>query len=890
MSGSRDSRLENFLKQASAIIAAEKGLTQQASAKLEELAQRLRLPDELFHQGLAQLQNSGTAKLTSWELGFQDYLKKEFAKLPKGSVLTISMEENAIEIAKNRFEIPRHRAEKLIDQLTRESSFGRLSRQDAFEFGQQMILDRIGGQTGIDEQTLSRITRLGKHWGLKTELVIKITNQRLEFNRQSLAPPSRLPWYIAAIALVALAGTTSWYLWNNWDPFKVASNPSPNPTPPTEIEPADTATVQPSIAAFGDDSPLLSDDPARRAAGVGDAINGVFETRSSSGIDQSLVDFFLAEPDATVANALLASLEKGLDSRVTSFQQIKLRRPYQALQFCDLIAQTKHGTESPLATQRRTQAIELAQSSAALAQSAWTSASLEKANRSIAESQWNSLIEISWSDPSRAATIVDPLATITQQHLPADSLAQLQHLAVRNILDKDIRTWTNLKPSIQKSINIADREQLMQWIDTYESMNARDRDGATFLAPLLVTAWDAWPDALPQQLNKRDLPDYLMEIRNRTIRETLAASMRRDKEINLRARQLNERFESGTLTGAEAVFQVAILANVCLEMREILESGKAGNDAAYSNIDQQLNQMQRRIREIVFLEDNPSRNGHSSSATASLDRRALNTSIESLGNLDEENSPNRLAALNRLSNNASRYDTIDQQQATLLATYLLSRHDPSEWLEIQQTTPKLAKWNRLLLAISDAIPQSDVSIDQALTLTTLLTNNQFELNNSDWREELSLKLFNFASETIAFSAKAVDPVSPLADWLRLEKFLGQAYRNRLRLLAIGQKKPLPEPLPADAASLAGLCLIAKNDRSTTSRPQRTVNAIHDATKNDLLQIVLFNRLLADQQTIAAEEKRPASRQLLLSELELLNQWNRQRKQSLEQLIQRRLLQ
>ena len=68
-SGPRDSRLQTFLRQASAIIASEKGLNNVARAKLDELAQRLHLPDELYERGLLELQgsNSPVGNLTDYE-------------------------------------------------------------------------------------------------------------------------------------------------------------------------------------------------------------------------------------------------------------------------------------------------------------------------------------------------------------------------------------------------------------------------------------------------------------------------------------------------------------------------------------------------------------------------------------------------------------------------------------------------------------------------------------------------------------------------------------------------------------------------------------------------------------------------------------------------------
>ena len=115
--GPRDSRLQSFLRQASAIIAAEKGLNNAAKAKLDDLAQRLHLPNELFEQGLQELQNSNSpvGNLTDYEEGFLRFLIHEFSKKSKGEVRSIAIEEKAIAHAKSRFGISASRAEQLFD-------------------------------------------------------------------------------------------------------------------------------------------------------------------------------------------------------------------------------------------------------------------------------------------------------------------------------------------------------------------------------------------------------------------------------------------------------------------------------------------------------------------------------------------------------------------------------------------------------------------------------------------------------------------------------------------------------------------------------------------------------------------------------------------------------
>ena len=184
----RDSRSESFLRRASAIIAAEKGLNRVARAKLDELAQSLHLPDELFQKGIEQLQasNSPLSSLTDYEEAFLKFLAHEFSQKRTGAVLSIWIEKKAIAHAQNRYGINAHRAEQLIDHQAEVSGIGRLSRSAAREYGHQMILDVVGDRLTLDEAANKKIDRITRRWGCDAEEVaelIRIKDPRQQNDR-----------------------------------------------------------------------------------------------------------------------------------------------------------------------------------------------------------------------------------------------------------------------------------------------------------------------------------------------------------------------------------------------------------------------------------------------------------------------------------------------------------------------------------------------------------------------------------------------------------------------------------------------------------------------------------------------------------------------------------
>ena len=174
---SPDPQLRSFLRQAGAIIAAERGLSDASRAKLQVLATQLELSDETFRRALDQLQSSTefSTTLNHWEKSFVAFLKKEFKKI-EGGILTIRAENRAIDLASRKYQIPEVRAQQLIQNTAQEANVGRISQQDAEFFGNRLIADTIGASSTIDREQLDQLYKIGKKWGLSREAVDVVIN------------------------------------------------------------------------------------------------------------------------------------------------------------------------------------------------------------------------------------------------------------------------------------------------------------------------------------------------------------------------------------------------------------------------------------------------------------------------------------------------------------------------------------------------------------------------------------------------------------------------------------------------------------------------------------------------------------------------------------------
>jgi hypothetical protein len=877
-SSTKDSRLEAFLRQASAIIAAEKGLNNAAKAKLDALAMQLHLPEELFEIGLKKLQdsNSPIGDLTAYEQGFLDFLIKEFRQKPKGTVLSISIEEKAIAHAKEKFEIPSHRAEKLIAFQTEASGFGRLSRSDAKEFGRQMIVDHVGEKVSLDERTEKRVFRIGRHWGCSKEEVEQLINEKFAENHRIAKAERRRPILLglAMLGCFALIGAASWWLISNREMIfenpTVKKDPIPvEPMPDDEsFDSSETALRAKDVLFPKFDDLLRSENPETRANAIADVAKQILNPREGlEGQLEAIKHVYFGESDPAVANRFVQEIDNALSSEPRTNRKGELGVPYRAAEIALNLSNAKVS-----GNQNEQRADALAQVLKNRTGVKWNDSvglGLSLIDSAIAIRQWNQLIQNAWTSPGRCSFLVEPLSSLTQSKLPAKPHSQYVSRSVRTIITADAGQWRNMKNAIRDAISTADEVQRIEWLDVWLDEFDGTKGFREFSAPLLFAG------VQKAVLTMRDYESLIRSERSGWRNRQLRPALLRHQKIDAAIEQLRPYFSprANFKANPDLVYQAVSTANLCLEAIAITNDGRAGDESAWSDVDVQLERFDQRLRDFVFLEE-PQSNDAPRVSSAGFDTTARDRTLRTFSDLSDSNQAKRLSAIERLPKIAARFDSIPQPFATALANYLLSPIESEEWLRMQRVLPDLSRWPRLVMALSDRLPDSNAPIDQVMTMFTVLTGERLEISNGDWRSRLADELVAFAHKSL-MQDSVVDPSSSDSDWVRLEKYLSSSYYRRSILL--GGNGLVDD---RSALNLSKRCAIAFSDNAPATK--RAIGLIEESTENEMQQILLCNQLLSGQKKLSEQDSMGA--RLFDSELSLLMKWNRERENQLKGIM------
>lgn len=852
-----DSRLDAFLRESRAVIATEKGMTTAAQTKIKSIADRLNLPAELYETGLLELQDSGTplGDLTRYEKAFLAFLEKEFNKI-LGGVLSIRMEENAIERAQRKFNIPKHRADQLIDFQATQSGVGRLARADALRYGEQAIADKVGESLVVSFETETACKKLGRRWGLSDEQVDEVLLKTLGRNRAKAKALRRkritkwVGWVCATVVIGGAAGFAYQWIANKINNEPVANHPNDDPTPidQSTLMEDDSLDNKWILNGLLQIAPTLipkfaSDQPSVRQDAYKEMTRIVFGDSKLTSANQKqavelLGEVYFTEPDDVAAGQILESIDASLADRRSQTVR-SLKATYPANRLAALVYGYRDKGETFVNHQQRKRHLSkmLFNRTGYDLESLSFAEYIQSSEQALAIEQWNGLIQNSWTSPARSAVLVESLNDLTADKLEPSTREQFRTRSLHTILEADRNSWRDLKQPIASAVKASDEVGVIDWIAVFETGNVAFRE---FLGPKLATKVGLDPTARFSDLEK-ELKAVRGSYRNRMLGSVLA----RNKQIDeLMEKFLQREAAAGSVT-PDFIAQAISLGNLSMESCQIINSGQARDEMAYESLDESLVDYSKRLRDVVFLDDQK-RENQGVAATASLGESETKSRVISrLKDLSRDNRALRISGLDQLGRAAKKFPDISYEEAFVLATYLYSELDTEELLEAQQDVSSFNHWTNLLLAASDVIAQSNVDIDQALTISNLLTNVRFEIGRSDnWRENLSWQLFSHARESLAESK--IDPNSVSGDWSRLRKLVVRRYRERLSLAG-------KELLQSNASPVELLSKLLQSGNefsdglSSNQQYDRAMELVRRLSDNEIEQIVLLNRLLIEKE-------------------------------------------
>ncbi|MGI9516992.1 MAG: hypothetical protein ACR2NP_08110, partial [Pirellulaceae bacterium] len=475
-----EARLKEFMRRASPIVAAERGWNERSQAKLRMLADDLELPAHLYDVAVDKLRQGELHfedQLTAAEQQYANYLRTHFGR-SKIRVLTGTHEKRAVRIARREYEIPQSRARQLVRQVAAELGISRVSRLDAEQYVADLIEETIGQSANISDRVRGRIFAAGSKWGVETRQVEILINNRLEANRQAIAPghPWLVRWMaiclsILVMTLLARFGYVLFTSSNDPDAGKTGDEIENRDAGAADArlaapfwwsektrEAFDAFTLNPRTARFPHEV-LIDIDRRRRHSGYRSVIQLISE---SPGIvaEQCTELFACCFADESTSNALvmpplITELDKLTMDRLPPGIRVYLNQ-WHANELLTRCASKNIGTQKIAALNDVSRAL----TGIALSPTGSDSEYSDRSRFALAGRQWDHVNSLGFQSPELAARLFGPLSDLTRDRLgqphPAEFSTAISLLSVRPAI------WTLLRDPLQRLIREIDDDQVLQ--------------------------------------------------------------------------------------------------------------------------------------------------------------------------------------------------------------------------------------------------------------------------------------------------------------------------------------------------------------------------------------------------------------------------------------------
>lgn len=777
-----DPKVRTFLRQAAAIIATERGLSKASRTKLQALASRLELTDDQFRLAIDELQQTAELPkaLNRWERAFVAVLQQEWQGFG-GKVLSISVENRAVDLAGRKYQISEVRAQQLIQKTADELGIGRMTEGDAERFGQRLIADAVSGQDALKPGQQEELQRLGERWGLVPKAVQQLVEQALEDQRKKPTSQMGRSWLLLLPAGAILLGLLAVFLWQldggagsgqgvslptvSPPPTGSTSDPQQLPWWNEKLTHALTATA--SLPAKTSRNAIHSADPEIRVAGMREL---VALAQESSPIHQdpesprriwnqliALLYFYDPAPEVshTAFQSIIDALQEG-DSR----QPPRMEDMFWAVQLLALIQEMDETGDSPQWLERMDAARELAQT--VVGPYSEGDGSLDffaLAQQQISVELWQRVIGQGEAGVKLDRSMILELKQLTTSLLAPEVLYQLELGLVQSLLDRDETEWETAQDLIRSLVKGASTSQLSGWIDRL--VEVKDRRFREFLVTELV----ARTGTQLTSGNLDQIVERLSESRSRRSRPAVEVWLEKNGQSEAVANRVEPWGDPPSAKQAQAIVDAVYATNVSLALmielekrqdfgyfRDLLSAGSPSLDQVSSPEGQLVNAPPNRLL-----------------APSSAERRMQKAAIERLLTAAPDRVAVRISALESLAKLAKKFDDISYRDGQALTACLLADQELQESLAIERLIPQFSHWPNLHLALADAARQSPRVADRAGALHRLLQGKSSIPDRPNERQDdVATSAVQFALELLE-SREATSITQSDLHWERLQK-------------------------------------------------------------------------------------------------------------------------
>ncbi|HMP78396.1 MAG TPA: hypothetical protein PKD54_02980 [Pirellulaceae bacterium] len=830
MSAKKDPRVRAFLRQAMPVIAASGGLNEHSQERLRLLAENLRLTDAEWRGAWDELVAAETHResLTRYEQAFAKLIRDEWRKLPD-RILSLKVENRAIRLAETRFQISEVRARQIMDRECDRLRIARVSRSDAEDFVEQVVIQEMEGQREPTPTQLQRLYSFAKQWGVRREVVDSFVDdaiadnikgwQRLE--RMSLA--WQRVWLFALFAVVTL-GLGAYLIYatrakpTQGNSDLISENETEQAVawwPKGAIEQQLVGTE--SRPTWGDDlfaAPRQS--PQQR-----------LETYLRCWVQEITVPnpavrphwlrifglVLAADPDVTAVDTWLEqTIAECYAEPLTAVRESELRRK---LNCWELVAEL-----AALSTEHNLGTLELIEGARKCLHRQFggdwdfqnsPEQSLAKVRSLILVEHWRRARQTMYLNPNQAALQIIWLRQLNESQSDPEPGRHMHARVVVEFIQTNTNHWAAVQSEIETALQHSSDQELLKWLRVHLAAPTPIELCETLNRPLLERLFDYRPGLSQSEIDRSLYAGYL-QLQSRRYGPCMAAAER----LAQTCRQLST-VNLGDSADPQTIAQWAQLTNDALNLMVIIDSGD------FQRIPATLGEASH--TQFGFSSQN-SRESTSRAVTAATpsDWRTVREAMAVLIHRRVEDEARRRSAISRLADVAERINDLDDEDAAVLATYYLSPLAPVEWLHAERHAPHLLTWPKFVLALAYAIQDGLGEVDHATTLVQLATGRELELTREQpWRITLIATLKRHAAFIWQRKIRA-ESETDNRNWQQLADMLRDVYERRNDL--IHPPRPSAKRAPQDLQAAVENLVLANLD------PDRLVS--HSGLRQNLL--------------------------------------------------------
>ena len=809
---SPDPYMRAFLRQAAAIIAAERGFNDVSNAKLQIVADQIGLSQQAFDKALLKLkQPDSELGLIRYERKFLERIDRELKKI-QGDILTIRAEGKLVDLAVNRYQIDAIRAHQLIQKAAEKNQVGTISHSDAEQFARQLVEDTANGKTSLTTNEAKRLYHTCNKWGFEQVKVERLLNSIFVGNKWKRRK-GQLVAGVLSLLLISVAGGISYGVsvisWN--DVFN-GDKQSTNATAAADLP---TATAEPrwwnetlnkrlnSYAQNAYERSSFLDSLAKNEnrESFYKSLTEKAVANQSPHLRKLLSELYFVDPLKSNAQVIFqhATSQIALSNFARPVTSSQIRKSKNAL---DLLAELVANaiSEKKIEDQgngRSGNVIQFAKNQfGEFASSSSRQSVLDVISKITNFDLWNHAVRFSRSDPSLVAAIV---GSIEYSSPTIDELGinELRTRTVQNILTKAPLQWKSIRNSIDRSIENCSPTHLFDWIKILDNTN--NPTFSEFLTNSIAKRVGK-NDTNQSQLSKRKAIAKFVAMQSFPNFElTLQMKTRLDGLIETHEREFMSFISNGgnqnTSTEAENRTPSLIASQAQLNNLLLAWILAAKGKSNFSNLEALLETKFIKIRSIP---EKPNR------APSPSERRRLDESLEKIFNTGRNEVSARITATSDISELAKHFKNISRSNAEKFVEYIFRTKDTREALAVDRLLPKIAHWVQLKLSIADRLENSNDSADSVLSILSHMDIETSELSNeSNWQQQIQKLILKNCIET---TGNSVSSTIDSARWNELQSIMQNVLLKRLKLLntniGSSSRKPFPENWMSGLASFA----------------------------------------------------------------------------------------